>query len=167
MPKRLSYGPTIFNVLLIMVFIVAIILALGYHDRAKVAPLVVSIPGLLVMLILLVKDLREKAKQDSSGDGESDQIKKEPATGAKDKKITTRSELIAFSWAALLFALLFILGFAVAIPLYLFLYMKVKSKETLKFSLAFAAVSSVVLYVFFMQILKMQLYEGLIFKMLS
>lgn len=163
MPKRPSTGSFIFSGVLIVVFAVAIIMALGYHGRAKVAPLVVAIPGITVVLVLLAQDLRAKAKLASSHSAEANEDEKKPKKG---KEITTRSELIAFGWVTLLLVLLYFLGFVVAIPVYLFLYMRVKSKEKLRFSLAFAAVSSLVLYVFFIQILKMQLYPGLILELL-
>jgi len=168
MSKHSSKGQIIFNILLVVIFIVFITLATGYHGRAKVAPLVVAIPGLAVMLGLLVTDMRSRGKT-ASPESKTVSSPEKQATGAEDKKreIDTRSELISFAWAGLLFLFVYILGFAVAIPLYLFFFMKVKSKETLKFSLAFAGIASVVLYAFFMQLLKMQLYKGVLFQILS
>lgn len=53
-------GAVIFNIFLILVFTVAIVVAIGYNSRARLAPLVIAIPGLAVTVGRLVVELRGK-----------------------------------------------------------------------------------------------------------
>lgn len=62
-------GAVIFNILFIAVFILAIIIAFGYNSRARLAPLVIAIPGLAVTTGRLVIELRGKdEKKDKNKD---------------------------------------------------------------------------------------------------
>ena len=59
-------GSVIFNIFLVLLFAVVIIVDLGYSYRARLSPLVVGIPGLIVSLISLVFELRKGlVKKDS------------------------------------------------------------------------------------------------------
>ncbi|GAB6173995.1 hypothetical protein JCM15765_34730 [Paradesulfitobacterium aromaticivorans] len=61
-------GAVIFNFLFILVFAVAIVIAIGYNSRARLAPLVISIPGLAVTVGRLVVELKGKDEKKSKKD---------------------------------------------------------------------------------------------------
>ncbi|WP_206812845.1 tripartite tricarboxylate transporter TctB family protein [Paradesulfitobacterium ferrireducens] len=171
MPMRFR-GTVIFNILFILVFVLAIIIALGYNSRARMAPLVIAIPGLAVTIGRLVVELRGNKDKENKDKENKDKEKKtkdkfdhenqEGNEPEKSKPVAKFSELNSFSWAVGLFLLLYVVGFLVAIPIYLFLFLKVRSQEKLVFSLIFSLVSWGALYLFFGMVLHIPLYEGII-----
>ncbi|GAB6153811.1 hypothetical protein JCM17380_25610 [Desulfosporosinus burensis] len=151
-------GAVVFNIFLVLVFAAVIIVSLGYSYRARLTPLVIGIPGLLVTVITLVFELRKSMiKQDPSAVDQS-----AAATEKSKNKEKVRKEIIAFSWLTGLFLLIYVVGFIIAIPIYLFLYLKIKSQEKLVFSGLFSLISWGALYGFFGLILHIPLYPGII-----
>ena len=151
-------GSVIFNIFLVLVFAVVIIVDLGYSYKARLSPLVVGIPGLIVSLISLVSELRK-------GLGKKDSLAEDQAAAAATEVKQAGNigkEIIAFAWLTGLFLLIYVVGFMVAIPVYLFLYLKVKSSETLVLSILYSLISWGVLYGFFGVILHIPLYPGII-----
>ncbi len=71
-------------------------------------------------------------------------------------------EIEVFLWILVFLVLIYVAGFVVAIPLYIFLYMKVKSKDKLSISLVFSVISCMVHNFFFIQLLHVPFYEGII-----
>ena len=158
MRTRLN-GAMIFSIFLILVFMVAIVLASGYGGRAKMAPLVVAIPGFLFMVGRLFVEFREATKE---------QVKKALEYEAAGSNVITDSpidywkEFNPFAWIIGLFLIIYVAGFMVAIPIFLFFYLKVRSNEKLGFTIIFTLSTWVVLYLFFVVLLKIPLYPGVI-----
>lgn len=151
-------GAVIFNIFLVLVFAAVIIVSLGYSYRARLTPLVIGIPGLLVTVITLFFELKKSIiKHDPSDEEQS-----AAALEKSKNKEKVRKEIIALSWLAGLFILIYVVGFIIAIPIYLFLYLKVKSDEKLVFSSLFSLITWGALYVFFVLILHIPLYPGII-----
>ncbi len=174
--RRRFNSSLIFDLLLAIVFVVAIVVALGYNSRARFAPLVVTIPGLLVLVGRIINQLvrsKPASGAEPESGGTANAVTPEPghnqpaASAAKDKddkkhKRDLKSELNAVFWVIGLFVLLYIAGFVVAIPVYLFLFMKVRSKEKIVFSVVFSVISCAFMYLFFIHFLHIPLYQGII-----
>lgn len=167
--SRRTKGSLIFNLFLIIVFAGAIFVAMGYNHRARIAPLVIAIPGLLVTLILLALELKKQAKLVSNpalaasgqaGEAVSAQVAGQENPGPGRKFLG--AELNPFFWLTALLAMLFVVGFAVAIPVYLFLFLRVRSQEKTLFSVIFSLVAWAGLYVFFDRLLHIPLYQGVV-----
>lgn len=177
-------GPILFSLLMTVVFAVAIVLALGYSYRARLAPLVLAVPGFALAAGRLVIELRldsaERRKEEFGASPDEKQVVLEgagpsPAQGggaaaqaavAGNGLAKTFSEVNVFLWLALLMAMLYLLGFLVTIPLYLLLYLKVRSREGWPLSVIVSLVSWATLYFLFVRVLGMNLYTGVIAELL-
>lgn len=177
----------VFGAILTAVFMVAIIVAAGYGFRARMAPLVIAIPGFILcvglMAVELRKELLEKKKNDANqpvGKADGVEAAAGPAAGDTDAgkgaaaaqtagvgvEAHSYSELNALLWVVLLLALIFVLGFLVTIPLYLFLYMRVRSREPWLTSIILSLASWAILYFLFVRVLSMNFYGGFIVESL-
>lgn len=179
-------GSTLFSLFLVLLFAMAIITAAGYNARARMAPLVISIPGLLLAVGWLVFELRTEGKAgkgekrwDASGEvGVSPagkrrmwlslarSAKNNPPAGSGPGSAGTWRELDPFFWLAVLLAMLYLFGFIVTIPLFTFLYLKVRSREGWPLSIILSLASWGILYALFAQVLHIALYPGLLYQYL-
>lgn len=171
---RQHKGPVIFSILMAVVFAVAIIIAAGYGHRARMAPLVIAIPGFILTAGLLVIDLRHMRAEKNQGDAGKPRAGKpaghggsgSPGAGGQDMPSNTFSEINVFLWLALMLAMIVVLGFLITIPLYLFLYLRVRSREGWLLSSVVSLVSWAVLYSLFVRVLGMNLYAGVIAELI-
>lgn len=164
MRTRLN-GSMIFSIFLILVFLVVIVLAIGYGGKARMAPLVVAIPGFFFVISRLVIEFREARKEQVKKTLEYEALlaaEGDPASVITEDTIDYWKELNPFLWITGLFLLIYVAGFMVAIPIYLFLYLKVRSNEKLSFTITFSLITWGVLYLFFVVLLKIPLYSGVI-----
>lgn len=178
----------VFGAILTVVFMAAIIVAAGYGFRARMAPMVIAIPGFILSAGLMAVEIRlallEKKKNAAdhlpaskvAGPGEAE-AREAGVTGSGKGAAAAEpagaggeahsySELNALLWVVLLLALLFVLGFMVTIPLYLFLYMKVRSQEPWLTSAMVSLASWAILYFLFVRVLSMNFYAGIILETL-
>lgn len=173
--------------ILTAVFMAAIIAAAGYGFRARMAPLVIAIPGLILcvglMAVELRKELLEKKKNEAghpaakadgveatagpaAGDTDAGEGASAAEPAATSGESHSYSELNALLWVVLLLALIFVLGFLVTIPLYQFLYMRVRSREPWLTSIILSLASWAILYFLFVRVLSMNFYGGFIVESL-
>ncbi len=179
--QALRRGSTLFAAFLFLLFAAAIVIALTYNERARAAPIVISVPGLLLMLGWLVVEVRgggtskkKKASHESSNVGQAPEASEIIVAsdggaggafalkGLRFRDSATFRELDAFLWLAGLFVLLYVLGFAIGIPLFTFLYMKVRSHDGWRLSIALPIVAWVIMFFVFGQVARFTLYPGLI-----
>lgn len=172
MPGRRS-GAIVFTALITVVFAVAVILALGYSSRARMAPLVIAIPGFVLAAGRLVIEIRLAGAQKGKGlegtpnSGErAGQDGEAVSEAAPNDNPGPHSEINILLWLALMMAMLFLLGFLVTIPIYLLLYLRVRSREGWPMSVVVSLSSWAVLYFLFVKVLGMTLYTGFLVELL-
>lgn len=176
MRARLLNGPTLFAAFFVVLFAGAIIVAFTYNVRARGAPLVISIPGLVLMLGWLATEirtggaatLRRKHDREVAISGEGQDSVSAPAKGKETSNIRklpvprALPELDPFLWVTGLLVLIWILGFQIAMPLFMFLYVKVRSREGWMLSIVLTVAAWAVAYFVFGHVLRIPLYEGII-----
>ncbi len=171
-------GKHYFDIFWIMFFAVIMITSFGYNAKARLIPLVVSIPCLLIALYRLYEDLTSKDAEGATIEdmlvkGVTDQVKGqigEISLGKKGKEKVDQTEKkrrffdIAL-WIALFLVLIFSVGFLYAIPAFTFAYMRVKKESWMMSGLSAAGITAGV-YLAFIIGTKSYLYEGLLIPLI-
>jgi hypothetical protein len=154
--------------LVLLVFVGFIfLLALDLGRLARLAPLVIVIPTLVLLVYQFGLDLvswlalskgRSRTMDLPGVDrlGEA-QAQLEQRTEAMRRG---RRELNMFFWVLLMFAFIFLFGFSFGVPLHTLLYLKVRSGEGWLLSTAMASGMWALLYGVFGLLLPVRLYEG-------
>jgi hypothetical protein len=145
-------------------------LTLGLGRVARLVPIVVVIPTLLLLVIQLMIDLLPQLAKKYSIIERQDVFRVEPLrekslSGLSDERqeedVSRRNrELKALLWLLVMFGLIYLLGFLIALPLYVFLYLKQQSGEGWMISITTAAGIFALLYGVFVFAIGTGLYEG-------
>lgn len=148
----------LFLLLWLAVFIMFVAIASGYNSKARMVPLVVGIPGIVLAAVELARSAREKKPE---------MVEVEEGEEPMTVQELHRREISMLLWIALLFLLLWLVGFLYTIPLYMILFIRARSREGWPLAIGMALGSWAFLHFLFVQFLKIQLYPGLIFSMFS
>lgn len=147
LPYRLTtvvrrYGRVLMAGLILAVMVYAIVESLNFTEEARRMPLVVAVPAAVASFVLMVKELVAPAKLPDD-DGE-----------------TATSTAGAVTWVLALIAMFLLLGLLVTIPLFTVIFMRVYGRERWRTTLLAAAFVFGTVYVFFVQILGVQVFSG-------
>ena len=127
-------------------------MALGYPGLARLFPLVIGIPGLLLAATQFTTDLRGAAPRRIARVGGT--------AWATRAAAWARQELGVLGWAAALVALTLVLGFSVSIPLFLVLFLRLRGKERWPLTLALAGSGWAFVHMVFAVGMKVFLFRG-------
>lgn len=163
-----------FGLFLVGFYIAVIIASYQYNAKARMMPLVIAFPCIIMAVIQLVSDLRGHKKQVMSIEDEMfhktmEKIHAEVIEEKKEKK-TDREEAIALlkaaGWVLLYCLMVYLFGFLITIPLYTVIFMRYSEDSwTVTLSTAFGLWLTV--YLVFVVIAKISLYDALIFRLLE
>lgn len=138
-------GERIFNFIILIVLCLFVFMSLGYTPKAKLLPLIIGIPGIILMLIVIVKDL----------------IK--PQKGAKPlTKEETKRQYQMFMGVLAFFVTIIITGISIGVALYLFVFISFFSKRKLIIAFGMALFGFALTYGLFGIVLHYPLYKGLL-----
>lgn len=137
----------------------AIVSALAWPLKAKLFPLVISIPLLCLALAEVLWVLLGSAPGAAAADFK---LSEEHAP-----EVTRRRTAITVAWIGGFFVLILLLGFLIAVPLLVFAYLKLQGKETWLFSVTFTLALWAVFYGLFDQLLHLAFPAGLLFEWLG
>jgi hypothetical protein len=164
----------VFTLVLLVFAGLIFFLALDLGRLARLAPLVIVIPTLVLLVYQLGLDLvswpavskGRSWTMDLPGAGRlgEAQAKLERSTEAMRR---SRRELSMFFWVLLMFALIFLFGFSFGVPLHTLLYLKVRSGESWLLSTAMTSGMWALLYGVFGLLLPVRLYEGQLWSWLG
>ena len=143
-------GDTILACIFLGIFLVVVLVATGYNRKARLMPLVVGVPGLVLSVGEVARQVLRKREP---------RLKETAARGTDEYQKTLR----AIGWMVLLVALIWILGFTIGLPLFSMLFMKAR-KESWVTSIIITLIGVGVIYFLFGKGLEMSLYKGLLFQ---
>ncbi len=146
----------IFDLIVFVLLFLYVITAMGYNPQARLMPLVVSIPILILAAVQTIRDFR--ATLPTAGFPE----KKGTANGdrkAPDKG-RLKKEVNAFLWAISLFVALYLFGFILTTFFYTFLALKVRSRFSWKSSVGVSAACFAFLWIVMVYGFRVDLYPG-------
>ena len=136
---------------MLLIFMSMSLMALGFTDKARLMPLLVGIPGILLGIVQLTTEIRQSARR-SADEADSDALSK--------------AERNMFLWIFIFFFGLLGFGFTYAAPIVVFAFMYAGKKESLLVALIGAAGTWAVLFGFFEQVMEIPLFKGLIVEWL-
>jgi hypothetical protein len=168
---------SLFSLFLIIFFAAVIVGAMGYNPKARLIPLVIALPCLGMAIAQFIIDLVGDGAKPLSGEEEFSRgvmerfVREEVAEkkNREEKNESVRSVgalLKSVLWTFLFVALVFLFGFLIAIPTFTLLYTRLKG-ESWSLSLSCAAGLWLAIYLPFVVIAKLSLYEGFVFRLLG
>ncbi len=151
-----------FNLIVFVLLLIYVITAMGYNSQARLMPLVVSIPILILAAIQTIRDFRinrptagvPEKKGASNGD------EKGPDKGKLKKEVN------AFLWAISLFVSLYLFGFILTTFFYTFLALKVRSRFGWKSSVGVSVACFAFLWIVMVYGFRVDLYPGSVILLL-
>ena len=161
---------TLFTLAVFALVLVFLVLSLDYQPRARLVPLIIAVPTLLLTLLQLLIDMVPAVARRFSFLQEYDLFGIDTGRAAAPSEAPAgsanvyRRELNFASWLLLLMALIYFLGYLVAIPLFLVLFLRLRSSESWTTTLSITAVTWAFVYVVFIVVMGAPLHEGVVWK---
>lgn len=152
--KVLMNGRVLTAIVMLGIFLIMTLLALDFPTKAKLMPLLIGIPAVLLGLVQLIIEYRAVAQELAEGGKQAD-AEKEGKEGKKDEK-----QMIM--WITVFFITILSLGFIYAAPILVFSFLYFGSKESLKIALISSASTWLLMFIIFVEWFKISLFEGLI-----
>ena len=147
----------IFLIFLLITMIAAGSLTLSYPAGARFFPLIVI--GICIFLLIgeLAKEFiaARKFTPDVGLNGETQHVQSTEETLVKF--------LITVAWIAGLALMIWLFGYVVALPLYTFIYIRMHGQK-LRLAISLSIAMLLIVYIGFNYLLKIPLYEGLMFQ---
>ncbi len=155
--------PAILSFVFLIFFIVFVYQAQDWRLQARLYPLAIGIPMLILAIIQVILDLRGvKAKESSDGAPVDFQLSQNI-----DPALARKRAINIFSWIFGFFLLIWLLGFPIAIAAMMFGYLKIQSKEPWVLSIVLTAVGWICFWVLFVWLLNLPFPQGLILEWLG
>ncbi len=152
----------VFNLIVVLLLAIYVVTAWGYNPQARLMPLIVSIPILILAIVQTINDLRSsRPRAGEQAEAGTPIDEKEAGQGGKFKK-----EVNAFLWAISLFVAIYLFGFVLTTLLYTFLALKVRARFAWKPSIAVSLSCFAFLFIVMVYGLKVDLYPGVVVIML-
>lgn len=168
-------GGFVFELIILGVIIGFVFYSLSYSPTARLVPLVVGIPGIIFAVLQLIGSLPGVSKRlekfSSTKDLFGTKAIKPREEGTQEseeevEKVSTPAWIILL-WIVGFTALIILFGYLVAVPVLVFSFLKFRGGASWLYSILSAVGILVVMYGGFVLLLKVFLYEGLVFTMIS
>ena len=148
--KMLLSGQVMMAIVMLAIFVTMSLMALGFPEKARLMPLMIGIPGSVLALVQVLRELRTAIDKVVEADEEQRQAR--------------RNERHMFIWMLLFFFGFLGFGFIYAAPLLVFGFLYVGKEETIKVGAIGAAGTWAVLYGLFEQAFEIPLFDGLLIE---
>jgi hypothetical protein len=147
-------GRVLTAIVMLGIFLIMTLLALDFPTKARLMPLLIGIPAVLLGLVQLIIEYRAVALELTEG-GKQVDVEKDGKEGKKDEK-----QMIM--WITVFFITILSLGFIYAAPILVFSFLYFGSKESMKIALISSASTWLLMFIIFVEWFKISLFEGLI-----
>ncbi len=169
-------GKHYFSLFWVLFFAGIIFISFGYHYKARLIPLVVTIPCLIFALYRFYVELRGEEEEGLTQEDLLLQGIKDKVAGTsdgykqKDKEKLSKAEkrrrfFDILLWIAIFLVLIFTAGFLIAIPVFTLAYMRIKKESWLLSTLSSIGLTAGV-YLAFVIGTESYLYEGLLIPLI-
>ncbi|MCH6550141.1 MAG: tripartite tricarboxylate transporter TctB family protein [Proteobacteria bacterium] len=148
--KALLGGQVLTAVVMLAIFVTMSLMALGFPEKARLMPLMIGIPGSVLALVQVLRELRTAIDKVVESDEEQRQAR--------------RNERHMFIWMLLFFFGFLGFGFVYAAPLLVFGFLRIGMKESLTIGVIGAVATWAVLYGLFEQAFEIPLFDGLLIE---
>lgn len=154
-------GRILFCLLLIGVAAYAVWAALGWTYKAKLFPLTISIPLMILAVTQLLMEILGKGE---SAEGPAVDLE---FSADVAPEVARRRVIGAFLWVAGFILLVYLLGFPLAVPIFMFSYLGTQSRIGLLLSLGLTGVTWLFFYGLFQRLIHLSFEDGLIQTLLG
>ena len=148
--KMLLSGQVMMAIVMLAIFVTMSLMALGFPEKARLMPLMIGIPGSVLALVQVLRELRTAIDKVVEADEEQRQAR--------------RNERHMFIWMLLFFFGFLGFGFVYAAPLLVFGFLRIGMKESLTIGVIGAVATWAVLYGLFEQAFEIPLFDGLLIE---
>ncbi|ATW27148.1 tripartite tricarboxylate transporter TctB family protein [Candidatus Formimonas warabiya] len=138
-------GEKIFNLGILLVLCLFVIMSLTFPPKAKLLPLIIGIPGIILMIVLLVSDFLKPQKEATSL--------------TKEEK---KRQYQMFLGVVALFFIIICTGISLGVALFLFAFIRFVAKRKLLVAFGMALFGFALTYGLFGVALHYPLYKGLL-----
>lgn len=157
---------TTFTVLVFFLVLALFVLTMQLGHVARLVPLKVVIPALVLVLFQLLLDLMPGLARRFAPFEQVDLPARKDIRSSRAASLDNRSfpqkETLAIFWIVLALVLIYLLGLLIGLPLYLFLYLKIPARESWRVSVSTSIVFGGLLFVIFRLGLDTSLHQGLV-----
>lgn len=156
-------GRVVIAAVMLAIFVAMVLMATAYPAKSRLLPFVIGIPGAVLALIQLVKEITLPAGEDTItivDDGQT-VTDIEPAADA-DEAANLRRETILIGSLILLVVSHVLLGFWIASPLFVALFLRYYEGTSWRVVIISAVATWLTLYVVFDRLLTVSVFEGLL-----
>ena len=159
--RPMRKGRVLFCIFLIAIAGYAVYAALGWTFKAKLFPLTVSIPLIVLATIQLLMEVFGKG---DTGEGQAMDLE----FGADvPPEVARRRAVGAFLWVGAFILLVYLAGFPLAVPIFIFSYLAAQSRVGLLLSVTLTAAAWLFFYGLFQRLLHLPFEDGLIQTLLG
>jgi len=141
-----------------IVVISAFVAALNYDFVSARAPLFIMVP-LLILIAAQFRRTRAVTRQDV--------LLAEFSQALRGKNRRLNVALGFIGWMVLLLVLIFVIGHYAGMAAFMFVLLRMLSKETMRLSVLVTAGVTIVVYLLFEHVFNIELYRGLLLRLLS
>ncbi len=152
----------IFSFVFVIFFIVFVYQALEWRMQARLYPMAIGIPMLVLAVIQLILDLKGVERKQTDAAPVDFQFAQ-----TVDPVIARKRTFNIFGWLFGFFIGIWLLGFSITIPLMVFSYIKIQSKENWTISIILTAFAWVFFYFLFVKLLILPFPDGMLFTWLG
>ncbi len=150
--RTLVSGPALTAVVMLAIFLAMTLMALGFPEKARLMPLLVGIPGSVLAMFQVFKELRTPLDGTERSEAE--------------RAAARWNEAHMFIWLLLYFFGILGFGFIYAAPCLVFGFLYFAKKESLKTAVIGAVATWAILYGLFEQAFEIPLFDGLVVEWL-
>ena len=151
-----------------IIIVAAVWLAFDFNAAARMMPLIIGVPTLILATVVLAMELAsQRSGKPPKVEGGMDGSRLGKNLTAEQARGVARSERSVILWLIALVIMIWLLGLLWSIPVFLILYQWLQGREPWRLTLSISLGTWAVVYLLFVQILKMELYGGLIQDLLG
>jgi len=157
---------SVLSLFLFLILGLAVYQAFSFGPRARLMPLIIGIPTFLLSVAVLVAELVAQWRGKKRAGSAMDASRVEEPITPEEKRVRSRRETAAVLWLLGLVVIIWLTGLIWAIPVFLILFLRLQGHEPWKVTLPISLGTWMVVYLLFVVILKMELYNGLLQNLL-
>jgi hypothetical protein len=162
----MKYGGKLLNIFLFIVSVGYVLMAMKYSQTPRTFPLMVGIPMIVLTgfqtLIDFFPGMSQKYSDLGALDAEMISGRGKVQKKTKDPDLYQK-ELEIFVWLAVAVGLILLAGILFGMPVFIFIFLKYRYAQGWKLSLGLPLGTLIVMYVVFIKILSIRLYQGMFF----
>lgn len=157
-------GRVLMAAVMLAIFVAMVLMAAAYPYKSRLLPWVIGIPGILMALAQLIKEIVAPPREDTVTvvDGGERVMETETPAEREEAAVKLRQEFILIGYLVLLVVSHLLVGFWIASPLFVALFLWQYEKANWRVVLTAAAATWLTLYVVFGQLLTVDVFEGLL-----